>query len=520
VEDGGSVTVRSGPEPGSAPESRERQHSIRQSKGHAAMTVSSQGNPDYRDSGLEFPTGFLFGSATAAYQIEGAFDEDGRGPSIWDTFSHTPGATVNGDTGDVADDHYHHLEEDLDLMQKLGLHAYRFSISWSRIQPTGRGPANEKGLAFYERLVDGLLARDIRPIATLYHWDLPQALQDEGGWTNRGTAYAFAEYARIMGEALGDRIDTWTTLNEPWCSAYLGYGSGVHAPGHTDGAEAFTAVHHLNLAHGLAITELRKVVTNDPHFSITLNLHVIRGEGVGGREAVRRIDGIGNRVFLGPLLKGAYPADVLADTAGITDWSFVLPGDTEIIHQPIEVLGVNYYSTTLVRLWDGAAPKEHADGHMDTGGSPWPGAEQVEFLAQPGPHTEMGWNIEPAGLEELLVSLHEEFPDQPLMITENGAAFADVLVQTPDGPAVHDEERIDYLRRHFTAAHRAIARGVDLRGYQVWSFMDNFEWAYGYTKRFGIVHIDYDTQVRTPKDSGLWYAQLASTGVIPACGER
>ncbi|MEC5152154.1 GH1 family beta-glucosidase [Cryobacterium sp. GrIS_2_6] len=480
------------------------------------MTDSRQGNPDYRDSGLEFPDGFIFGSATAAYQIEGAVDEDGRGPSIWDIFSHTPGAILNGDTGDTASDHYHHLEEDLDLMQRLGLHAYRFSISWSRIQPTGRGPVNEKGLAFYERLVDGLLERGIRPIATLYHWDLPQALEDEGGWTNRETAYAFAEYARIMGAALGDRIDTWTTLNEPWCSAYLGYGSGAHAPGRTDGAEALTAVHHLNLAHGLAITELRKVVTNDPDFSITLNLHVVRGEGPGGPEAVRQIDGLGNRVFLGPLLKGEYPADVLSDTALITDWSFVRPGDTEIIHQPIDVLGVNYYSTNLVRLWDGEAPRQSADGHKDAAGSPWPGADRVEFVQQAGPYTDMGWNIEPAGLEELLVSLSEEFPDQPLMITENGAAFPDIRVQDADGPAVHDPLRTDYLQRHFTAAHRALARGVDLRGYQVWSFMDNFEWAYGYSKRFGIVYVDYDTEVRTPKDSALWYAKLVATGIIPA----
>ncbi len=479
------------------------------------MTVSRQGNPDYRDSGLQFPEGFIFGSATAAYQIEGAFDEDGRGPSIWDTFSHTPGKVENGDTGDRASAHYHHLEEDLDLMESLGLHAYRFSIAWSRIQPTGRGPANELGLAFYGRLVDGLLARGIRPIATLYHWDLPQALEDEGGWTNRDTAYAFADYARIMGEALGDRIDTWTTLNEPWCSAYLGYASGAHAPGRTDDAASLTAVHHLNLAHGLAITELKKVVTNDPDFSITLNLHVIRGEGDTGPEAVRQIDGIGNRVFLGPLLTGEYPADVLADTAGITDWSFVLPGDTEIINQPLDVLGVNYYSTTLVRLWDGSSPREHSDGHKDVGASPWPGAERVEFLAQPGPYTAMGWNIEPAGLEELLVQLHTDYPHQPLMVTENGAAFADVVVQEPSGPAVHDVERTDYLRRHFTAAHRAMARGVDLRGYQVWSFMDNFEWAYGYSKRFGIVYIDYETEERIPKDSSHWYRSLVSTGVIP-----
>ncbi|TFD51069.1 beta-glucosidase [Cryobacterium sp. Hh7] len=475
------------------------------------MTLSA----DYRDSGLVFPKDFLFGSATASYQVEGATFEDGRGASIWDTFSHTPGKIWNDDTGDVAADHYHRLEEDLDLMVELGLQAYRFSISWSRIQPTGRGPANAAGLAFYARLIDGLLGRGIRPIVTMYHWDLPQALQDEGGWTNRATAYAFADYARILGDAFGDRVDTWITLNEPWCSAYLGYGSGAHAPGHTSGEEAFQAVHHLNLAHGLAILALKPLVTNDPDFSITLNLHVLRGEGETGPEAVRQIDALANRVFLDPLLLGTYSADVFTDTADITDWAFVLPGDAEIIHQPLDVLGVNYYSTTLVRLWDGMSPRQNSDGHKDVGGSPWPGADRVEFLTQPGPYTEMGWNIEPAGLEELLVSLHEEFPRQPLMVTENGAAFADEVVQTPDGPRVHDAQRVDYLRRHFAAAHRAMARGVNLRGYQVWSLIDNFEWGYGYSKRFGIVHVDYDTLVRTPKDSARWYSSLIATGVLP-----
>ncbi|PJJ63412.1 GH1 family beta-glucosidase [Compostimonas suwonensis] len=476
---------------------------------------NSTGNPDYRDSGLEFSADFVFGSATASYQIEGAVDEDGRGPSIWDTFSHTPGLVWNGDTGDVADDHYHRLDDDLDLMKSLGLEAYRFSIAWPRIQPNGRGPANEKGMAFYERLVDGLIARGIRPIATLYHWDLPQALEDEGGWTSRATAYAFADYARIVGERLGDRVETWTTLNEPWCSAYLGYGSGAHAPGRTDGAAALTAVHHLNLAHGLAILALRDVVRNDPDFSITLNLHVLRGEGETGPEAVRQIDGIANRVFLGPLLKGEYPADVFDDTASVTDWSFVEPGDLEIIHQPLDVLGVNYYSTTLVRVWDGVSERQSSDGHKDVGGSAWPGADRIEFLQQPGPYTAMGWNIEPSGLEELLVSLHEQFPGQPLMVTENGAAFDDVVVLDENGPAVHDDDRIDFLRRHFTAAHRAMARGVDLRGYQVWSLMDNFEWGYGYSKRFGIVRVDYDTLERLPKDSAHWYSELVKTHRIP-----
>ncbi|PPF87874.1 beta-glucosidase [Subtercola sp. Z020] len=477
-----------------------------------STTAAGQGNPDYRDGGLVFPPAFTFGSATASYQIEGAFDEDGRGPSIWDTFSKTPGKVFNGDTGDVADDHYHRLDEDLDLMASLNLQAYRFSIAWPRIQPTGRGPANQAGLDFYGRLIDGLLARGITPVATLYHWDLPQALEDEGGWMSRATAEAFGEYARIVGEAFGDRVHTWTTLNEPWCSAYLGYGSGAHAPGKMSPEGALAAVHHLNLAHGLAVLALREVVTNDPEFSITLNLHSIRGHGPTGAEAARRIDALANRAFTGPLLKGAYPDDLLEDTKQVTDWSFVEPGDLAIIHQPIDVLGVNYYSTVTVSIWDGVSPRANADGHQNVGGSPWPGSDIVEFHVQPGPYTEMGWNIDPSGLFDLLVQLRDEFPEQPLMITENGAAFADTVT---DG-AVHDVERVDYLRRHITAAHRAIDAGVDLRGYFVWSLMDNFEWGYGYSKRFGIVRVDYDTLERTPKDSALWYAELAASNTIPA----
>ncbi|MDT0487644.1 GH1 family beta-glucosidase [Streptomyces doebereineriae] len=470
---------------------------------------------------LTFPADFLLGSATAAYQIEGAADEDGRGPSIWDTYSHTPGKTWNGDTGDVAADHYHRLDEDLDLMASLGLKAYRFSIAWPRIQPTGRGPANPKGLDFYSRLVDGLLQRDIAPVATLYHWDLPQALEDEGGWTNRETAYAFADYARVVGEALGDRVAIWTTLNEPWCSAYLGYGAGAHAPGRSDGASALTAVHHLNLAHGLAVQQLRAVTTNDPQYSVTLNFHVLRGEGEGADEAVRRIDALANRAFTEPLLRGHYPQDLIEDTAAVTDWAFVKDGDLAQIRQPLDLLGVNYYATTTVRLWEGVTPRQNNDGHKDMGGSPWPGSTHVEFVAQEGPHTAMGWNIDPDGLEELLLDLHTRFPDQPLVITENGAAFEDHVSTGPDGgQAVHDPERIDYLHRHFVAAHRALTAGVDLRGYFVWSLMDNFEWGYGYSKRFGIVHVDYETQRRTLKDSALWYRELATTGSIPLPGTR
>ncbi|MFE6964691.1 GH1 family beta-glucosidase [Agromyces sp. NPDC057679] len=457
---------------------------------------------------LEFPPGFVIGSATASYQIEGAADEDGRTPSIWDTFSRTPGRTWNGDTGDVACDHYHRLESDLDLMASLGLEAYRFSLSWSRLLPCAGDRPNPAGVDFYSRLVDGLLARGIRPIATLYHWDLPQELEDAGGWTNRDTALRFADYAGHAVDALGDRVHTWTTLNEPWCSAYLGYGSGAHAPGRTDGAAALAAVHHLNLAHGLAVPEIRRHATNTPDVSATLNFHVIRG---GDAEATRRIDALANRAFTSPMLLGRYDDDLIADTAGVTDWSFVRDGDLELVHRPIDVLGVNYYSTVTVAMWDGVSERSRNDGHKDVGGTPWPGSEHVEFLPQAGPYTDMGWNIAPDGLEELLVSLAEQFPGQPLMITENGAAFADVVTPAPDGPRVHDVERVDYLRRHFAAARRAMDRGVDLRGYLVWSLLDNFEWGYGYSKRFGIVRVDYDTQERLVKDSGRWLAELLAS---------
>jgi beta-glucosidase len=468
--------------------------------------------PDYRDSGLVFPDDFVFGSATAAYQIEGAVDEDGRGASIWDTFSRVPGAVENGDTGDVADDHYHRLDDDLDLIKSLGLDAYRFSIAWPRIQPTGRGPANPAGLAFYERLVDGLISRGVTPVATLYHWDLPQALEDEGGWRNRETAYAFADYARIMAEALGDRVPIWTTLNEPWCSAFLGHGSGEHAPGRKDNAEALTAAHHLNLAHGLGTSALRGVLGDTVQLSVTHNLHVIRGDA----ESVRRIEAVGNRIFTGPMLHGAYPADLLDDTRAITDWSFVLPGDLELIHQKIDVLGINYYNTTLVGPAAGAADAADSAAGAASRASAFPGTDDIPRLDQPGPFTEMDWNIEPSGLLQLLEATRDEFPGLALMVTENGAAFDDVVSLDEDGETrVHDADRVDYLRRHFTAAHRAIRAGVELRGYFVWSLLDNFEWAYGYSKRFGIVRVDYDTQERILKDSALWYRDLIAERRIP-----
>jgi beta-glucosidase len=454
-----------------------------------------------------FPPGFIWGSATASYQIEGAVNEDGRGRSIWDTYSHTPGRTLNGDTGDVAGDHYHRWEEDLDQIAALGLDAYRFSIAWPRVQPTGSGAFNKAGIDFYSRLVDGLLARNVRPVATLYHWDLPQELEDAGGWPVRETALRFEEYATGIVSALGDRVHTWSTLNEPWCSAYLGYGSGVHAPGRTEPAAALAAVHHLNLAHGLAGRVIRELAPTS-QLSVSLNLHVIRpfSDSEADLDAVRQTDALANRSFLGPMLDGAYPADLVSDTASVTDWGFVRDGDEALIHVPLDWLGVNYYSTAKVRAWDGVSPRSEADGHGLSTHSPWIGADEVDFIQQPGPYTAMGWNIEPAGMSDLLLRLHREYPDLPLMITENGAAFDDVV--TPDG-AIHDDLRIDYLRRHIGAVATAIDAGADVRGYFVWSLMDNFEWGYGYDRRFGIIRVDYDTLVRTWKDSAHWYRRLA-----------
>ncbi|QIQ01024.1 GH1 family beta-glucosidase [Streptomyces liangshanensis] len=461
---------------------------------------------------LTFPAGFLWGTATAAYQIEGAAQDDGRTPSIWDVYSRTPGKVRNGDTGDIATDHYHRWREDIEIMAGLGVGAYRFSVSWSRVQPGGRGPASAKGLDFYRELADGLLDKGIRPVVTLYHWDLPQELEDAGGWPERDTAHRFAEYAGLVADALGDRVGTWTTLNEPWCSAFLGYGSGVHAPGRTDPADALRAAHHLNLGHGLAVRALRERLPATAQVSVTLNLHHVRPltDSPADTDAARRIDGIANRVFTGPMLEGAYPADVLADTASVTDWSFVHDGDTELIHQPLDFLGVNYYSPTLVSHHTGPAA-HRSDGHGVSEHSPWPGADEVAFHQTPGERTAMGWTIDPEGLYELLLRVQREHPGLPMMITENGAAFDDYA--GPDGE-VRDPERIAYLRAHLAAAHRAIEAGADVRGYFLWSLLDNFEWSYGYGKRFGMVYVDYATQRRIPKSSAHWYGRLTRSGTL------
>ncbi|MBP0458047.1 GH1 family beta-glucosidase [Streptomyces montanisoli] len=462
---------------------------------------------------ITFPPDFLWGTATASYQIEGAVREDGRTPSIWDVYAHTPGRVLGGDTGDVADDHYHRWAEDLGILGDLGVGAYRFSVAWPRIQPTGSGPANAKGIDFYSRLVDGLLEKGIQPVATLYHWDLPQELEEAGGWPARETAYRFAEYAGIVADALGDRVRTWTTLNEPWCSAFLGYGSGVHAPGRTDHADALRAAHHLNLAHGLAVRQLRDRLPAGSQVSVTLNLHQIRPmtRSPQDLDAARRIDGTANRVFTGPMLAGIYPEDVRADTAHLTDWSFVREGDTDIIQQPLDFLGVNYYSPTLVAHDEGGGA-HNSDGHGVSVHSPWPAGEGVAFQQAEGRKTAMGWGIDPTGLYDLLQRVAREHPGLPIVITENGAAFDDEVAG--DG-RVDDPERIDYLHGHLSEVHRAIASGVDVRGYFLWSLLDNFEWGYGYSKRFGAVYVDYETQARIPKSSARWYAQVARTGALP-----
>jgi beta-glucosidase len=464
--------------------------------------------------GRSFPDGFVWGTATASYQIEGAVHEDGRGPSIWDTFSHTPGKVLRGETGDVAVDHYHRVDEDLGHLAALGVDAYRFSIAWPRIQPTGSGPVNQAGLDFYSRLVDGLRERGIAPVATLYHWDLPQALEDAGGWPVRETAERFAEYAELVVGALGDRVEVWTTFNEPWCTAYLGYASGVHAPGRTEPAAALAAVHHLNLAHGLAGRAVRSLAPS-AQLSVTLNLHVIRpaSDSPADLDAARQADGIANRLFLGPMLGGAYPEDVLADTAAVTDWSFVKDGDAATAHVPLDVLGVNYYSPARVAAWDGESPRVMADGHGASAASPWVGADHVEFLPHPDlPVTAMGWPVDPTGMTELLLRLHRDHPDQPLMITENGVAYADE--PGPDG-VVHDTDRIAYLQSHLEAVGAAIDGGADVRGYFAWSLMDNFEWAYGYERRFGLIRVEPETLARVWKDSAHWFAEVVKTNQLP-----
>jgi beta-glucosidase len=448
-------------------------------------------------TGLRFPNGFRWGSGTAAYQIEGAVADGGRGESIWDRFVRTPGAVTGGDTGEVACDHYHRYAGDVRLMADLGLTAYRFSVAWPRVQPDGSGPANQTGLDFYRRLVDALLERGIEPWLTLYHWDLPQALEEAGGWPVRDTAARFADYAGLVHDALGDRVRHWTTVNEPWCAAFLGYGSGGHAPGRRDGAAAVRAAHHLLLGHGLAAGTLEAAGCET---GIALNLYAVSPAGAGEADldAARRIDGLANRLLLDPVLLGSYPEDVLADLAGVSDFRHVRDGDLATIAAPTTFLGINYYSRYVVA--GGGAPA----GNAGSGPSAWPGSEQIRFLTRGVPVTASGWEIDAPGLVETLVRVNQEYPAKPLYVTENGAAFDDL----PGPGGVQDRDRVAFLEAHLLACHEAIASGVPLRGYFVWSLLDNFEWAEGFSKRFGLVRVDFPTQRRTPKASAGWYARV------------
>ncbi|TFC89456.1 beta-glucosidase [Cryobacterium sp. TMT1-21] len=456
-----------------------------------------------------FPPEFLFGAATAAYQIEGAAHEDGRTDSIWDAFSRVPGAVLGAENGDVACDHYHRYRDDVAMMKDLGLQTYRFSTSWSRVQPDG-GPVNPKGIDFYSRLVDELLGAGIKPWLTLYHWDLPQALEEKGGWANRDTAALFRDYALNVHDALGDRVGVWTTLNEPWCSSFLSYTGGVHAPGRQSPRDGLAAAHHLLLGHGLTIEALRD---RDPklELGITLNLTVAKPADptrAGDVDAARRIDGQFNRVFLDPIFRGSYPEDVLQDVAqfGLTD--FIQAGDLAQISQPIDTLGVNYYHGELVS----DRPAEHpllaqAPTSRPTR-SAFPAADGVFNHPQGLPLTAMEWEVQPDGLRELLVHVNTEYAapaGTSLYVTENGAAFDDVVAA--DG-SVPDPRRTEFLKAHLGAVLDAIDEGVGVKGYFYWSLMDNYEWAWGYDKRFGIVRVDYETQKRTVKDSGLAYAEI------------
>jgi beta-glucosidase len=437
-----------------------------------------------------FPDGFGFGVASSAYQIEGATTEGGRGESIWDRYCRLPGRVANGETGDVACDHYHRYEEDLDLMASIGVRLYRFSIAWPRLVPTAKGKPNQAGVDFYRRLCEGLCERGITPMATLYHWDLPQAIQDEGGWANRDTAYRFAEYATAAYDALDGLVGSWITQNEPWVTAFEGHGYGTKAPGQQDWPTALRVAHHVLLSHGLAVRAFRDRSGTEGEIGIALNLtpaYPVNGTRAD-RAAAHLMDGFHNRWFLDPVLRGAYPADMVEElTRRFGPLDAVEPGDLATISEPIDFLGVNYYFSTRV-FSDPAEPL------LGVGVAP-PVADT----------TSMGWEVTPDALYELLLRLKREYREIPLVITENGAAFDDTA---PENGYVDDPRRREYLRTHLDALRRALAGGVDVRGYCAWSLLDNFEWQHGYSKRFGLVYVDYETLRRIPKASALWYRDL------------
>jgi beta-glucosidase len=438
------------------------------------------------DNRFNFPPDFTWGVATAAYQVEGAGSEDGRSPSIWDTFAATPGKIADGSSGAVACDQYHLYPQDVQLIKSLGAQAYRFSIAWPRILPDADGRVNEKGLDYYDRLIDNLLETGIEPYATLYHWDMPQSQFDKAGWDNRGVVDGFLNYVDVVTRAFSDRVNNWITLNEPWCISFLSYALGEHAPGWHDLNAALRASHYLNVAHGKAVPLIRANGNANTRVGIVLNLawNDPATDTPEDRAAAAIGDGFGNRWFLDPIFKGRYPADMLA-LFGEENVP-IEPGDLEAASAPIDFLGVNYYNRNVVAA----------------GGPPPFGNHLVK--PEGSEYTAMGWEVSPEGLYKLLVKLKDEYAPRAMYITENGAAFDDQLVNGE----VHDPRRVAYLQEHFAAANRAIAEGVPLKGYFVWSLLDNFEWAFGYTRRFGIVYTDYATQQRIVKDSGKWYSQL------------
>lgn len=439
-----------------------------------------------------FPEGFIWGAATASYQIEGSPLADGAGMSIWHRFSHTPGTTVNGDTGDLACDHYRRWQQDILMMRELGLKAYRFSIAWGRILPEGKGAVNPAGLDFYERLVDALLEANIQPMVTLYHWDLPGALQDLGGWANREIVNWFGDYAQIVAQRLGDRVRWWATLNEPWVFTFIGYVLGHHAPGMRDLWAGMRAVHHALLAHGEAVARMRAILPEKAQLGIVFNLAPQHpaSDSEADKAAAERVHVMNNALFVQPVVSGTYPesAEKLVGYA----WPPIQSGDMERIAQPIDFIGVNYYSRGIIR---------HAEG----------GYLQAQSVRnEQAQYTEMDWEVYPDGLEEILRWVHTQAPRLGLYVTENGAAFHD---EVRDGRVV-DSQRLEFLRQHFLVAHRAIEKGIPLKGYFVWSLMDNFEWAFGYSKRFGIIYVDYATQERIWKESAHWYQRVIASNSV------
>jgi beta-glucosidase len=446
-----------------------------------------------------FPEGFLWGAATASYQIEGAVNEGGRGPSIWDTFSHTEGKTLNGEHGDVAVDHYNRFVEDVAILAELGVNAYRFSIAWSRILPGGTGRINEAGVDFYRRLCKELQSSGITPVATLYHWDLPQALQDRGGWVNHDSVEWFSEYAGVVYQSLGDVIPHIATFNEPWCSAFLGHSAGEHAPGIQDAGLSFVAAHHLMLAHHAAMRTMRRI---DPAAASSLGivLNVIpalpASDAAEDADAADSVDAVHNGLFLDAVFRGSYPEKILDYHRKFDVEARIDLDELRSAVEPVDVLGVNYYNINHVEYREGSP-----------GMAAWPGAEGAAMARPPGELTEMGWGVEPEGLTLTLRRVHDNYGPIPMMVTENGAAYSDVV--EADG-AIHDIQRTEYLKSHIGAVADAMDHGVDMVGYFVWSLLDNFEWARGYSKRFGIVRVDYDTLQRTVKDSGRWYQEFLS----------